>query len=71
MSDGIDQAFEVLEKVAGESGHRIAFYEGVVVGLAHIKGFSEQDEIPLTNAVWALLELIDERIFKPLEKNPQ
>ncbi len=71
MSDGIDKSFEILEKLAGESRNRLAFYEGVVVGLAHIKVFSEQDEIPLEGAVMTLLELIDERIFKPLESNPQ
>ncbi len=71
MSDGIDKSFEILEKLANESTNRMAFFDGMVVGLAHALNFTNDKTIHAGAAIATLVELIDERIYKPLESNPQ
>lgn len=69
--EGISLAFEVIERVANESNDRVAFYQGMVFGLAHAKGFLVDKTLPTDGAIDALLDLLDERIFQPLEANHQ
>lgn len=69
MSEYVDKAFQIMEQNAEMSGNKQAFIEGVVYGLGHGHVFIEQHEHPKA-CIQVLIDMIDEKYFKPLETSP-
>ena len=67
MGEGIKQGFEIIDRLAHESGHPKAFFSGVVVGLGHAKGFLTDPTLDTEAAIEVFLNMIDARYFKGQE----
>ena len=71
MSTNIEKAFCIIEENAKMSGNEKAFMDGMVFGLGHSHEFIRRGSREESAAqIEVLLEMIDEKYFKPLEASP-